>query len=471
MAGTERTGKGRDGATPCSAVPGIAWPAMPAAGDAALFAILFQLERSQWWSPEDLAAHQLRQLERLVAHAARAVPFYRERLAGLAALAPGTLTFEAWRAIPVLERRDVQDRAGELVARSLPKGHGRRIGYVTSGSMGRPIRVQGSAVSHVFRRALKLRGNYWYGRDLAGTLAAIQRLTPAIRGLMAAPGTLAWAAGHETGPMLHRDIAGPLDDHLDWLAARDPDYLLTYPTFARELALRAVERGLRLPRLREVDTMGEAMSPAARAAVERAWGVPVIDLYAAQEVGPIAIQCPAGEHYHVQAEALLVEVIDRDGRPVPPGREGRVVVTPLHNFAMPLIRYAIGDHAALGEACACGRGLPVLDRILGRTRNMVTLPSGERTWARISGAALTEIAPLRQIQMVQRVRDAIDVKLVATRPLDAAEEAALRAALTEALDYPFAFRLRYVDEIPRSPGGKFEDFRSELDSRAGSSPT
>jgi len=464
-------GRERGSATPRSAVPGIAWPALPATGDTTLFAILFQLERSQWWSPEGLAAHQLRQLERLLAHAARAVPFYRERLAGIAPSPPGTLTLEAWRAIPVLERRDVQDRAWDLVARSLPKGHGRRVSYVTSGSMGRPIQVQGSAVSHVFRRALKLRGNYWHGRDFTGALAAIQRLSPAIRRLMAAPGSLAWAAGHETGPMLHRDIAGPLDDHLDWLAARAPDYLLTYPTFARELALRAAERGLRLPRLREVDTMGEAMSPTVRPAVDRAWGVPVIDLYAAQEVGPIAIQCPAGEHYHVQAEALLVEVIDGDGHPVPPGREGRVIVTPLHNFAMPLIRYALGDHAVPGDTCACGRGLPVLDRILGRTRNMVVLPSGERTWARISGAALIEIAPLRQIQMVQRVRDAVDVKLVATRPLDAAEETALRAALTEALDYPFAFLLHYVDEIPRSPGGKFEDFRSELDARAGSSPT
>ncbi len=453
---------GRTVKIPHSGVPEVVWPALPTGGDATLFALLFQLDQSQWWPPETLAAHQLRQAERLIAHAARTVPFYRERLAGLAAPSPGGLTFAAWRTLPVLERRDIQDRGPELVARSLPAGHGRRVQYTTSGSMGRPIRVQGSGVSHAFRRALKLRGNFWHRRDFSGRLAAIQRLSPGIRRLMAAPGPVAWAAGYPTGPMLHRDIAGPVDDHLDWLVECDPDYLLTYPTFARALALRAYERGLRLPRLREVDTMGEAMGAGVREAVARAWSVPVIDMYAAQEVGPIAIQCPSGEHYHVQAESLLVEVIDDDGRPVEPGGEGRVVVTPLHNFAMPLIRYEIGDRAVLGGACGCGRGLPVLERILGRARNMVTLPSGERTWARISGAALLEIAPLRQIQMVQRSREAIDVSLVTTRPLTAAEEDALRAALTEALNHPFPFRLHYVDEIPRSPGGKFEDFRSEL---------
>lgn len=454
---------GQTVATPHSGVPEVVWPALPAGADATLLALLFQLDQSQWWPPETLAAHQLRQAERLIAHAAKTVPFYRGRLAGLAALPPGALTFDAWRALPVLERRDIQDHGPELVARSLPPGHGRRVQYTTSGSMGRPIRVQGSAVSHAFRRALKLRGNFWHRRDFAGTLAAIQRLTPAIRRLMAAPGPVSWAAGYPTGPMLHRDIAGSLDDHLDWLAECDPDYLLTYPTFACELARRALERGLRLPRLREVDAMGEALGAGVREAVARAWNVPVIDIYVAQEVGPIALQCPAGEHYHVQAESLLVEVVDDDGRPVEEGGEGRVVVTTLHNFAMPLIRYELGDRAVLGGPCACGRGLPVLERILGRARNMVTLPSGEKTWARISGAALLEIAPLRQIQMVQRSREAIEVYLAATRPLDAAEEAALRKALTEALNHPFAFRLHYVDEIPRSPGGKFEDFRSELD--------
>ncbi len=446
-----------------SAVPGVVWPAAPAPEHATVLAILFQLGESQWWAAEDIARMQLRQLECLVRHAARRVPFYRERLAPLAALPPGGLTFEAWRRLPVLERAEIQERGEDLIARALPQGHGRRLAYVTSGSVGRPVRVQGTLLGQQYRRAAKLRSNLWHRCDFAGKLAVIQRLNDTIRRSMEAPGNLNWAFGHETGAMIHRDIEGPIDAHLDWLAECNPEYLLTYATFARELALRAAERGLALPALRGVQTMGEVVTAETREAVRRAWDAPVLDLYAAQEVGPIALQCPTGPRYHVQAETMLVELLDDDGRPVPVGGTGRVVVTPLHNFAMPLLRYAIGDHAVRGEPCACGRGLPVIERILGRTRNMVVLPSGERVWARISGSAFIGIAPLRQIQLIQRSLETVEALLVAARPLDDAEEARLRAAVQESLGHPFAVRIRYVEAIPRGAGGKLEDFRSEID--------
>ena len=128
---------------------------------------------------------------------------------------------------------------------------------------------------------------------------------------------------------------------------------------------------MRLPGLREVRTLGEASTPDLRALCREAWGVPLVDVYSAEEVGYIALQCPEHEHYHVQAESVLVEILDERGAPAPPGETGRVVVTDLHNFAMPLVRYEIGDYAEVGEPCACGRGLPVLRRIVGRVRNML----------------------------------------------------------------------------------------------------
>src|SRR3546814_13116510 len=85
----------------------------------------------------------------------------------------------------------------------------------------------------------------------------------------------------------------------------------------------------------------------------------------------LALQCPEHEHYHVQSEAVLLEVLDEEDRPCRPGEVGRVVVTPLTNFAMPMIRYAVGGLAAVGAPCPCGRGLPVLTRILGRARDKI----------------------------------------------------------------------------------------------------
>jgi phenylacetate-CoA ligase len=185
-------------------------------------------------------------------------------------------------------------------------------------------------------------------------------------------------------------------------------------------------------------------------------------MYSVQETGYLALQCPEHAHYHVQGEGVLLEVLDAAGRTCAPGEVGRVVVTPLHNFAMPLIRYDIGDYAEVGERCACGRGLPVLNRILGRVRNMVTLPSGERYWPPVYGERYREVAPIRQFQIVQKSLERLEVKLVADRELTAAEQGKLRDLIHQRIRYPFELTFTYHDEIPRGPGGKYEDFKSEL---------
>ena len=121
-----------------------------------------------------------------------------------------------------------------------------------------------------------------------------------------------------------------------------------------------------------------------------AWGVPLSDMYSGREVGYLALQCPQHDHYHVMSEGNFLEVLGDDGRPCQPGETGRVVVTTLHNYVMPLIRYEIGDFAEVGEPCPCGRGLPVLTRILGRQQNMLTLPTGESRWTQIGRASCRE---------------------------------------------------------------------------------
>src|SRR5690606_29109428 len=119
-------------------------------------------------------------------------------------------------------------------------------------------------------------------------------------------------------------------------------------------------------RLKSVLTQSELASRHLRERLRAIWGASLTDTYSASEVGVMALQCPHSGQYHVQSEVALVEVIDAAGRPCAPGEMGRVVVTPLHNFAQPLFRYDIGDLAEVGEACACGRGLPTLARIIGR---------------------------------------------------------------------------------------------------------
>ena len=440
----------------------IGWPAVPGPVDAAVLALIHQFEQSQWWPPETLLAFQLRQLELLLTHASKTVPFYRRRLRALAELRRGGLTLDRWRRIPLLTRTDIQDAGQDLVSRALPKDHGRTVDASTSGSTGQPVKFKRTSITGLFFDALNLRYHLWHGRDFSAKVAKISRLAdPDGPG-----GSRNWVPGYVSGPTVQLDIRKTISEQLAWLEQVKPDYLLTRSSNLRALLERCGETGLRFPSLREVATMGEVLEPDVRAECREVWGLSIVDAYSTQEVGMIALQCPEHPHYHVQAESLLVEILDDEGRPCAAGESGRVVVTDLHNFATPLIRYDIDDYAVLGEPCSCGRGLPVIKSVLGRVRNILTLPSGEKLWPSnhlIFTEALGKSIPsLREAQLVQRTLRDIEVKLVVTRPVTAEEEAEAQRALGEALSDAFAFRFVYVDKIPRPRSGKFQAVLSEL---------
>jgi phenylacetate-CoA ligase len=316
--------------------------------------------------------------------------------------------------------------------------------------------------------ATLLREHGWHGRDLTAKHASIRLFGANVdargpAGLRRADWGPPENVVYETGPSALLDIFTDVAQQVDWLVAEDPQILLTFPSNAVELARVCRARGVRLPRLREVRLVSEAVDPGARAYLESTFGVAVTDVYSAQEVGYIAIQCPLHPHYHVQAESVHVEVLDDAGAACAPGQVGRVVVTPLHAFAMPLLRYEIGDLAEAGASCACGRGLPVLTRVLGRVRNMLVLPDGARRWPNLSGPFYRDIAPVIQHQIVQESVDALEARLVTERPLDAQEENALRELIVRRIGHPFRVAFSYPRRIERSPGGKFEEFVSRLD--------
>ncbi|HAY09418.1 MAG TPA: hypothetical protein DCY18_05710, partial [Thauera sp.] len=134
----------------------------------------------------------------------------------------------------------------------------------------------------------------------------------------------------------------------------------------------------------------------------------------------------------------------------------------LHNFAFPLLRYEVGDYAEVGEPCPCGRGLPVIRRILGRQRNMLRLPDGRCHWPILNYKAMNTIVPLRQLRMIQVELERIEVDIVTTHRPDEATELRLGEEIQRNLGYPFKLEFHYVDAIPRSAGGKFEDFMSRV---------
>ncbi len=451
---------------PKSSIPGIIWPAVPGAAAARQLALLQQLEQSQWWPAEALRAQQDRQLSVLLRHAAGSVPFYRERLAGIGPRPGQPLTPEAWNRIPLLRREDIQQAGTALHSQAVPVSHRPLRKIVTSGSTGKPVEVSTTRVTRLIWEVFTLRDTHWHRRDLSGTLAAIRSFPDGKAHYPKGARSSNWApvmgSIYRTGHAYGLSMTTSAANQAEWMRRCRPNYLIIYPNVLAELIRYCEAEGVSFPELREVCTLSEAVSPELRAACREILGVPLTDMYSSQEIGYLALQCPEHAHYHVQSEGVFLEVLDEAGRPCVPGETGRVVVTSLHNFATPLIRYEIGDYAEVGTPCSCGRGLPVITRVMGRVRNMVTLPNGERYWPSFTAGRFAAIAPISQMQLVQKSLERIEVKLVIDRPLTAEEERQLRELIHLRIRYPFEIDFTYHDEIPRGPGGKYEDFKSEL---------
>lgn len=442
-----------------AAFPGIVWPAVSDASPAGLRDVLKQLHSSQGLSAEQLRDCQLRQLQRLLQHALTTVPHYARTCTGLD---PRRLDWNTFARLPLLGRAELQASYTALRSRALPAGHGPATEGQSSGSTGRPVRFLRTAASQFFWSALTIREHLWQQRDFSGKLAAI-RVRVEERSLpnWGRPVALLF----QTGPAATLDVRTDTARQLEWLQREDPHYLLTHASNLGALAEQSLRRGIRLPRLRQARTFSEALRPALRDTVRAAWGVETADTYSCEEAGYIALQCPRHEHYHVQAENLVVEVLDPEGRPCAPGETGEVVLTTLHNFALPLIRYRLGDYAEVGAPCDCGRGLPVLRRIHGRQRNMLRTPDGRELWPSLPSSLWLDVVPLEQFQVIQKSIGQLEINYVMARDLTPDEQSRLATALTARLGYPFDFDWQRRERLERTAGGKFEDFISLVPAR------
>ena len=444
------------------------WPATPPPYSAGLLSVLFQLERSQWWTPEELASQQFRQLNHVVQHAYRTVPFYRRKFDERQLDSAKVASPEHWAEMPLLARRDIQLSGTELHSTDIPTLHGPTKSSTTSGSTNQPVTTLGTGLTEFFWRVLTLRDHFWHRRDFSQSLATIRY----IGNKMAA--TISdevreenWGVATQgvvsTGPAFRLSIQSTIEEQVRWLLRMKPGYLLSYPSALLAIARSLEAQNEKLPALLGLRTFGEILEPECRQVCQRLFDVKIVDTYSSQEVGYIALQCPEHQHYHTQSENLLVEILDETGRPCRPGEIGRVVVTTLHNFAMPLLRYDIGDYAEVGERCPCGRGLPVLKRILGRKRNLLVMPDGQRRWPLFNaGERPEELPPFYQFQVIQRSREQIDVLVVRDESFNLPEEETVRKYMQQTLGFPFKIVIQVVESIPRSPTGKFEDFISEI---------
>jgi phenylacetate-CoA ligase len=397
--------------------------------------------RSQWWSAEKIRKHQEASLVRIMRHAAAQVPFYR-RL-GLPADAIGGAA--DLRRFPVIGKRDVQRQPEAFIADGLATQdlHASR----TSGSSGRPTTTY-------FDRTAWLLGKYILKmRRVAATCGL-----PLLRRVMIvseqSPERL--AAEVRDGPSglgvffrrRYLSIHSPIRDHLTELARYRPHMIYAFPSYLIDLVTAAERCNVELPKVDVLYTSSEVLTVAARIRIETAFAGRVYDVYGSTEFKEVAWQCHAGRH-HLNFENIYIE-------PQDPGSCGPVILTSLCNFAMPLLRFDIGDRAVFGfNVCPCGRRSPHLVEIAGREGDMITLPSGRRLSPYLLTTAIESEDSILQYQIIQTEPDAFRIDAVVRSPGQSARwQGPLCAELLRRAAEPVGFMVREVDHLVRAPSGK-----------------
>ena len=441
-----------------SSIPGVAWPPLVQGVGALVEAYVARLEVTEWLPLARIEAAQREQLGVLAKHCAQHSPAFARRLATAGLTATDLVRPGGLAKLPPLTRRGLQVHDG-LFCTNVPDAHQPTGMTQTSGSTGEPTRVMRTGLNKLGHMAMTVRDHRWQRRDARGRLAAMS----AHRYEVSEPPDWGEPLGllYNTGPALALPATMAVDELHRHIADFAPQVLVTYPSVLGAM-LAIVERtGEGFAGLAHVRCMSEMVHPDLRERTQAVLGLTIEDAYTSEEFGFLALQCPDADGYHAMAETHMVEVVDDAGAPCAPGEWGRVLVTDLHNFATPLIRYAIGDYAMAGAPCACGRGLPRLERIMGRERNLVALPDGTRHWPLTGYSKFHGLAPIQQYQLIQHDLKTVEMRLVVAEPLSLEQEAKLKAQIQTSVGYPFAIRLTYFEgSLPVDASGKREEFVS-----------
>ena len=441
-----------------------------------LLAMQDQLTDSQWWSVDEMKAWQFDQLNILVKHAIKNVPYYEKLFEKLGFSLDKEINPSAWNQIPLLSRSEVRSLGEQLFAKSYPESLGVSGISSSGGSTGLPVTIKKTELDGFIWDSINLREELWHRDDFLGTIANLRGINSELYSsdnfqlntIKLAGGIVIknWGAptAHvwETGKMGIMQPGRPLSEQADFLMELKPEYLLIKPSHLRLLISYFYENQLKLSSLKSVWTMSEAVDESLRNFCKDTFACTIISNYSSAEVGYIALQCPDSNNFHVMSEVNYVEVINREGKACAAGELGKIVVTPLHNFAMPLFRYEIGDEVEMGQPCSCGRGLPTIKRIIGRLENYLILKNGDKKQLDFSHYRLSAIRSIIEFQLAQISVEKLELRLVISKALSDEELNIINTMMQKSFSKNFEYEIIFCEKIARTMSGKLMQFVSEI---------
>lgn len=418
-----------------------------------------RLEESQWWSTKQLEDYRVRRLQQFLAEIGQRVPYYQRLFQRLAFDPSSIRSTEALRVLPFLTKPDIRGNVDDLKA----IGHGPLTRYNTGGSSGEPLVFYMGKGRKSHDVAAKWRATRWWGVDIGDPelvvwgspieLGAQDRLRRLRDGLMRSHLLPAFEMSPQN-----------LDRFIETIRVSRPAMLFGYPSSLSLIAHHAKQKGVAMDKLgiKVVFVTSEKLYDEQRAVISDVFGCPVANGYGARDAGFIAHECPAGS-LHISAEDLIVETVRPDGEPTGEGEVGEIVVTHMATADFPFVRYRTGDMGVLSdEPCACGRGLPVLKEVQGRTTDFVVAHNGTV----MHGLAL--IYTVRDLPGVERFKieqvsiDLTVVKVVAGREFDLTAEQCIVRDFKKRLGDTVDIRVERVSEIPAEASGKFRYVVSQV---------
>ncbi|MFX0116636.1 MAG: phenylacetate--CoA ligase family protein [Candidatus Hodarchaeota archaeon] len=364
------------------------------------------LEKIQWLKRERIERIQQASLRALLSHAYKKVPYYHKAFKNLKAKPGDIKSIEDLRKFPVLKRTQVAMLSKELRAKNFQR---KIIPCETSGTTSTPVQFYRDHNDYSWGTAAMLRAFRWAGFKVQDKKAMIwnfrqhelNSMTFKIQNLLAR--TLAISVFQFSQPTM--GLISPR------LRRYNPKFIIGYASALYLLAKHCLDEGLDTAKPKAIFSTSSKLLAGQRKIVEEAFCCEVYDWYASREMLTMASECPHHSGLHVASDHVVLEFV-KNGEHTAPGEEGKVLVTNLHNYSMPFIRYDIGDVGKpSNESCQCGRGLPLIESIEGRTYEIFVTSDGSFTTLRDLGTFFEDL-PVKEFQIIQNTPDEIHVKVV-----------------------------------------------------------
>jgi phenylacetate-CoA ligase len=417
------------------------------------------MEKSQWWPTEQIQALQLARLKQLLTNVQQHVPYYRALFLQHGFNPEAVSSLADLTRLPFLTKTEIRGNTDALKADNVQ--HLAR--FNTGGSSGEPLifYIGNERVSHDV--AAKWRATRWWDVDI-GDREIVVWGSPIELGAQDNVRALRDKLFRTTLLPAFEMSEEKLDGFLNTIRKTRPKMLFGYPSALSHFARHADNRGLRMDDLgiQVAFVTSERLYDEQRDQIAKTFGCNVANGYGGRDAGFIAHQCPQGS-MHITAEDIIVEIVDAQGAVVPAGESGEIVVTHLATSEFPFIRYRTGDIGVLAEApCSCGRGLPVLKEIQGRSTDFLIAQNGTVMHGLALIYILRDLPQVRAFKIIQENLDLTRVLVVLETQLDNELSTKIIQGFQARLGADVSVQVEQVAEIPPEKSGKFRYVVSKI---------